>query len=212
MNLRSAAQAVGVLDARILFGRAVGFADLAAFVEMSEIAGGGARSGIGAGVHDAGIECAGTAAKGVKRKRRGDIGGVGEDVGVIESEAEKSKHALGAVEKRETFLGFKRNGRDGGALEGFGAGEFFCFVDGFAFADDDVGQMSERGEIAGGSDGALAGEYWMDACVEHGAKGFDDDGTGATEAFGESVGAEKHHGASLRFAERSADSTGVGAD
>ena len=52
----------------------------------------------------------------------------------------------------------------------------------------------------------------MDTGVEHRAKRFNDDGAHAAEAFGEGVGAEEHHGASFRDGERSADSTGVGAD
>ena len=52
-------------------------------------------------------------------------------------------------------------------LQGFGAGKFFAFVVGFAFADDDLGEMRERGEIAGGADGTLRRDDRMDAGVQH---------------------------------------------
>ena len=73
------------------------FADLAAFVEMREIARGHRRAGVGAGVHDARVEGAGAAAERVERKRGGDVGGVGGDVGFAKREAEKREHALRAV-------------------------------------------------------------------------------------------------------------------
>ena len=85
VNLRRAAEAVGVLHARIFDGVAMRFADLAAFVEMGEVARGHGGAGVGAGVHDARIEGAGAAAERVERKSGGDVGGVGGDVGVAQA-------------------------------------------------------------------------------------------------------------------------------
>src|ERR1700687_3759667 len=66
VDLRSAAQAIRVLDAGVLVRGAVRFADLAALIETSEIARGGGGAGISAGLHDARIERAGTTAKSIE--------------------------------------------------------------------------------------------------------------------------------------------------
>ena len=81
-----------------------------------------------------------------------------------------------------------------------------------AFADDDVREVSERGEVAGCADGALRRNHGMNFGVEHRAERFDGFGADAAESFGERVGAEKHHRAGFGFAERSADATGVRAN
>ena len=96
----------------------MGFADLAAFIEAREILRGGGCAWVGASLHDARVECAGAAAQGVERKRGGDVGGVDKRVGFEQREAEKREHALRAVEEREAFFGFERDGRDSGALHG----------------------------------------------------------------------------------------------
>src|SRR5207249_4096380 len=84
--------------------------------------------------------------------------------------------------------------------------------DGAAFADDDLREMGERGEIARGSDGALRWDDGMDAGVEHFAERVDDFRANAAEAFGEGVGSKKHHRAGFGFAEGRADTAGVRAD
>ena len=51
------------------------------------------------------------------------------DVGFAQREAEKREHALRAVEEREAFLGFERDGLDFGALHGVGAARDFTFLE-----------------------------------------------------------------------------------
>lgn len=155
MNLRRAAKAVGVLHAGIFFGGAMRFTDLAAVIEMSEIERGARCSGVSACVHDPRIESAGAAAQGIEGKRGGDVGGVGEDIGAIKRDAEKRKHALRAVEKRQSFFCFERNGRDAGLLQGVGAGKNLSPKFGLAFANDDLRQVREGREITRSSHGAL---------------------------------------------------------
>src|SRR5579885_3612543 len=62
---RCAPEAVGVLHSLVGFRGTVRLANLAAFVEVRQVAGGGAGSGVRASVHDAGVEGAGAAAEGV---------------------------------------------------------------------------------------------------------------------------------------------------
>src|SRR5579859_3357329 len=107
MDLRRATKAVGILHARIFVRRAMRFADGAAFVEVSEILRSARGAGVGAGVHDAGVECAGAAAKSVEGKSCGYIGGVDQDVRSIEGDAEQREHTLRTVEKREAFFRFE---------------------------------------------------------------------------------------------------------
>ena len=99
------------------------FANLAALVEMREVARGHGRAGVRAGVHDARVEGAGAAAERVERKSGGDVGGVDGDVGFAQRQAEQREHALRAVEQREAFFRFERDGRDAGAPHGVGAGD-----------------------------------------------------------------------------------------
>ncbi len=93
------------------------FADLATFIEVCQIASRGSSAGILARVHNARIESPWTAAKGIERERSGHIGRIGKDVGLTKCQAEKRKHALRAVQQRETFLGFECNGCDTRVLE-----------------------------------------------------------------------------------------------
>ena len=56
VDLRRAAEAVSVLHPGVFVGCAVGFANLAAFVEVREIARGFSGPGVGTGMHDACVE------------------------------------------------------------------------------------------------------------------------------------------------------------
>src|SRR5439155_20485565 len=76
VDLRRAAEAVGILHAGIFFRRAMRFANFAAVGQMGEITGGATFAGVGACVHDARIESAGTAAKRVEGKGCSDVSGV----------------------------------------------------------------------------------------------------------------------------------------
>src|SRR5215472_15818696 len=97
MDLRGTPQAVSVLYARICFRSTVRFADLATLVQVRQIASRSAGAGIFARVHDARIERARAAAKRIKRKRSGDVSGVGKNVGVAKRETQQRQHALRAV-------------------------------------------------------------------------------------------------------------------
>lgn len=210
VNLRGAAQAIGILNAGIFFGGAMGLANEAAFVEMREIACRTASAGIGACVHDAGIEGAWAASEGVEGKRSGDVGSIGKLVGFAEGETQQGEHTLRAVEKRKALLGFESDRSDACAVKGLGTRELFVFEVSLAFADDDLRQMGKRGEVSGSADGALRRDNRMDARVEHCAEGFDEDWADSAEALRKGIGAKKHHGASFRGGEWGADSASVG--
>src|SRR5262249_49076797 len=119
------------------------------------------------------------------------------------------EHALRAVEKREAFFGFKCDRCDFSVPESFSAGKYFAVKFGRALSNDDVREMRERREVAGGSNRSLRGNHGMDTGVEHRAQGFDGTGADATESFGERVGTKQHHGAGFGYGQRFADSAGV---
>jgi len=80
VDLRRAAQAVGVLYASIFVGRAVRLADLAAFVEVRQVARGFSGASVSACMHDARIDAPGLprrASAKEKRRRRGVCQGIG---------------------------------------------------------------------------------------------------------------------------------------
>ena len=211
VNLWSAAQAVGVLDARVFGVRTVGLTNLAAFVEARQIFGGDGGAGICARLHDARIECAGAAAQRVQRKSCGDVSGIHKSIGFQEREAQKREHSLRAIQQREAFFGFESYRRDSGALQRGGAIQNFSVVIGAAFANHHLGEVGQWREIAGSSHGTLRGNQRVNFGVEHFAKSVDYVRANAAEAFGESVGAEQHHGAGFAFAERFANAAGMGA-
>ncbi len=144
MHLRSAAQAVGILHAHVFFRRAMRFANLAAFVQVREIAGGRRGAGVWPGTHDPRVECAGTSAQRVERQCRGYVRGVHQQVGIAESEAQQREHPLRAVEQRQSFLGFQRDWCDTGAAHGLRAVQRFTTIDGTAFANRNVREMRQR--------------------------------------------------------------------
>ncbi len=99
VNLRSAAQAIGVLDARVFFRGAMRFADFAAFVQMRQVSGGTCRPGIRASMHNARIKCPWAATQRVERKCRCDVGSICKGVRVAQGQAQEGKHALRAIQE-----------------------------------------------------------------------------------------------------------------
>ena len=151
-------------------------------------------------MHDARVKGAGAAAQGVERKGGGDIRGIDENFRVMQREAQKGQHALRAIQERKAFFCFERNGLDSCAAQCIAAGDNFVFIGGAAFADDDRCKMRKRREIAGSADGTLRRNHGMDSGVQHRAERFDNQRAHAAQAFGESVRAQKHHGARFCFA------------
>src|SRR5215470_17123780 len=102
------------------------FANLAAFVEVSEIACSRPRSSIGAGVHDARIECAWAATQRVKGKSSRDIGRIGKSIGLEQSKAQQRQHPLRTIQKGESFLGFQSHRRNARTLHRNATGKFLA--------------------------------------------------------------------------------------
>ena len=92
------------------------------------------------------------------------------------------------------------------------AGQALAAIDGLAFADDAEREVGERGEVAGGADGALRGDHGMHAAIQQQGEGLGEDGAHAAIAQGQGVGAQGHDDAGFGLGERRAEAAGVAAD
>ena len=164
MDLRHAAQAVGVLHARAVL--AVGFANLGVLKQSNEVRGGGELARMRTGALDALVESGGRAHERVERHGAGDVGQADKAASAGDGKRADSDHGLGAVEQRQAFLGGKRKRLEAGALESFSAGDALAVMEGFAFADDDEGEMREGRKIAAGAHRAFLRNDGMDLGIE----------------------------------------------
>ena len=185
-------------------------ANLAAFVQMREIARGGGRARVGARVHDACIEGAGASAQGVERQtppqhrrcppatsasRNARLNSA--SIPCVPFSSDKpsfASSATGVIPARRMRVA---------------AGQNFALIRRAPFADHHLRQMRERREIAGSSDRALRRNHRVHSGVEHRAERFDGLRADAAEAFGQRIGAQQHHRARFRFAQRRADAASV---
>ncbi len=72
-------------------------------------------------------------------------------------------------------------------------------MEGFAFAEDDQGEVGERGEVSASADTAFGGDDGVNARVEHSDEKLDQFRADAAVAFGKDVGAQEEHGAGFSF-------------
>ncbi len=144
--------------------------------------------------------------------------GVGKQSGVDElgevlvDEGESGGHEVGAVDEGEAFFGLEGEGGKVGVGEGLCAGDCCVVVDGLAFADHDLGDVGEGGQVAGCTDRAEFGDDGGDACVEHVEDLVDDLDADAGFGSAEGTGQDEHHGSDDFGIEGVADAGGVGAD
>jgi hypothetical protein len=136
----------------------------------------------------------------------GDVGGAGQPLGAGEREGEHGGGALRAVDQREPFLRPERHRREPGPLQRLAAGHA---VDGFAFADEDQGEMRQRREVAAGAHRAAARHARMDAAIEQRQQRLERLDANARVAFGEHVGAQRHGGAHAAHRQRRVDAGGM---
>jgi hypothetical protein len=182
VDLRDATQGVRILDTGAV---AMTFAKGAALHHATQIRGDLDLPGMRTGLMDARVEGDVGALQCIERYRSDDVSGVGECFGLEERERTDGEHGLGAVNERDGFLGFERDGLDSCGLESFGSCDGAAVESGEAFADEHLGEMGERCEVAAGPDGTLRGNDGMNAAIQHLAEGVDDDGADAAESFGE---------------------------
>src|SRR3974390_320097 len=122
---------------------------------MSQIACSEACAGIFAGMHDARVEGSRATAQCIKRKGCGNVSRVCERVRFAKCKTEKREHPLRAVQQGQSFLGLQGHWSDPGPLHGVGPAKLLSFVGRLAFADDYVGEMRQRRQIARRAYGTL---------------------------------------------------------
>ncbi len=210
VDLRHAAQAVGVLHAGAVF--AVGFANLGVPKQRDKVRGGSELAGMRTGALNALVESGGRAHERIERHCAGDVSQADEAASARHGKRADSDHGLGAIEQRQAFLGGKRKRLEAGALQGFSAGDTLAVVEGFAFADDDESEMGERSKIAAGAHGAFLRDDGMDLGIEQANEQLGELDARTAESLGEHVGAKHQHGARFGLAERLAHAAGMAAD
>lgn len=164
-HLRDTAERVGVLDARVVL--AVAWEDLGAGEQASDGGGDSPLTGLIAGGVESVVEEGVGGPAGVDGHGGGAEGGRKERVDVDEGEGGPAGHEVRAVDERETFLGFEREGGDAVDLEGFGGGSgVAALVEHASFAHEGEGDVGEGSEIARGADGTNFGDEGDDVGVE----------------------------------------------
>src|SRR6267142_312095 len=103
------------------------------------------------------IECRGTSAQSIERKRSGDISGVRENLCLTQSERQKRQHSLRSIQQRDSFLGFQRKRSDACLAQRFSTVHALSIQRGFAFAGQNEREMGEWGKIAGSAHRTLRG-------------------------------------------------------
>ena len=136
---------------------AVRFADLAAFEQLAQVRGGGDLAAMRARGMDALVESCRCSEQGFERHGSGEIGELGHAEGARRAQAAHGcGHGLGAIEQRESFLGFEVNGAMPASRRAQRP-DALALVEDFAFADQGEGEVGERREVAAGADRALDG-------------------------------------------------------
>ncbi len=209
MDLRHAAQAVGVLHPPAL---AVRLADGAALEEAPQVAGGGRLAGVGPRGVDARVEGDVGALEGVEGQGTDDVGRASQAPGLGHREAADRGHELRPVDEGQPLLRLEHERAEAGGAEAVGAREPALLEDALALADQDEGEVGERGEVAARADRALRRDDRVDAAVQQLDEELEGLEPDAGEALGQHVRAEEDEGARLLRPERGPDAGGVRAE
>ena len=208
MYLRNAAQRVGVLHAQVpvsLHRRAV-------FAERAHVLRRKTLPVVRAHRVDARIERGKKSGQRLHRQRRGDVRKLRRAVQIVPRERADRRHALGAVDQRQTFLCKQVERRKLRLCHRLRAAHALSLIDRFAASEQHQRHVRERGEVARGAQRTLLGDDRMHALVQHADQRFDQRSANAGIALRKRVCAQQHHGADGFFAERFADGDAVRQD
>ena len=103
VHLWHAANAVGVLDARIVF--AMRFSNFAALQKRVQMRGHSFLSLMGPGIVQPRIECGRRVAQTFERHRTGNVGYIRQAFRAQDRQSPNRVHRLSAIQQRETFFG-----------------------------------------------------------------------------------------------------------
>ena len=151
VDLRHAAQAIGVLDAGIDRVGAMRLANLASFKDSGQIGGRGDLASVRARLVNAPVEGYRGAHQRFERHSSSQVGDLCQAGRVDYGERPYTGHGLSAVEQRQTFFGGQLEWSETGDGQGLGSRLAYPVADRFAFADDHQCEMCKRSQVAAGS-------------------------------------------------------------
>ena len=207
MHLRHAAQAVGILNPRVV--GAVRFANLAALEQCREMPGRGYLAAMRPRILNAGVEGHGSATQRLQRHCSGNIRQPDKRLRIVERQRSNGRHRLGAVQESKTFFGFKPQRSQPGTAQRFAATDAFSAIESFSFSNENQREMRQRRKIAARAHRTLFRHDGMNACVEQGDQHLDGLFAHSAEALGENVCAQQEHGADFGLGKRLAQAAGM---
>jgi hypothetical protein len=168
VHLGSAAQAVRVLDGVVAL--AVARDQRAARQQPAEVGGAGQLAGVRADhLHPLVVRLVGPEQR-LDAHRGGDVGHRDEQPDVVDGQREQHLHRLGAVDERQALLRREDQRLDAGLGQQLGRGPApqvgVTAPAQPALADQRLRQVRELGEVAGRTDGALAGDHLQQVVLE----------------------------------------------
>ena len=189
MDLRDAAERIGVLHARALTSSR----DLGAFGQQTEVARDEDLTGVAAdGMHPLleGVQLAGERGEG---ECAGDVRKLCGQQRVIEIQRADTRHGAGAVGDAEALLADERFQNGNGRLaHGLRAGETLTVEERFAASEQHKAHMRQRGQIAGRAQRALLRDHGRHAAIEHRDEHLHQQRPHTADANTERVCAEQH--------------------
>jgi hypothetical protein len=139
VNLWHAPKAIGILHTRVVV--TVRLADLTVSQETAKMSGCTDLSAMRTGCVNALVECGWRAAQCFERHGSGEVEELGDAEGAVKRERSGCSHRLCAIQERESFLGFEREGLDSGGLKGATGSGALALIDHLAFADESECQV-----------------------------------------------------------------------
>ena len=106
------------------------------------------------------------AAERLQRQGAGHVRQLDQPLGPGECEGPDRGQSARAVDQGESLLSLQRDRRETGASQRLTAGQALSPIAGLALADQDQGQVGERGQVAAGPDGAALGDDRVHLMIE----------------------------------------------
>jgi hypothetical protein len=192
MHLRHTAQAVSVLNSRIV--SPVRFPNLAAVEQYSQMPGRGCLPSMGPGLLDPRIESSRSSTQRLERHRASNVGDLDETLCIVKRECCDGSHSLRAIQQRKTFFRFEPQRSQFGLPQCLAAAYALPMIKSFSFTNENQREMRKWGKIAARAHGTLFRDDWMNSSIEKARQHFDNRSANSAEAPGEDICAKQKHG------------------
>ena len=209
VDLRHAAEGIAVLDLSAVL---VGDHHLGVLEQEAEVPRRGRLARMGAHRLEAFVEGNLGAAQGLQRHGPCHVGELDQAFGPDERQGADPGHAARAVDQGQPLLGLEGDRGEAGAAQRLGPRQPLPVIPGLALADQDQGQVRQRGEVPARPDGAPLGDDRVHPAVQQLTEQINDFRPDARVSLGEDVGPQEDGGPRLRLADGIADADGVAAE